>query len=67
MESFNGRVRDELLNEHLFDSLRQARNLMAARPNDFNHHRRHTSLAGLTRREYAGWSKDDQNLNRAKS
>jgi putative transposase len=30
VESFNGRMRDELLNEHLFDSLLHARNLVAA-------------------------------------
>ena len=39
VESFNGRMRDELLNEHLFDTLRYARNLVAAWRDDFNHHR----------------------------
>jgi putative transposase len=82
VENFNGRMRDELLNEHLFDSLRHARNLVAAwRPSrqiwlgqiacramdDFNHHRPHSSLAGLTPWEYANRSKEDQNLNRANS
>ena len=67
VESFNGRMRDELLNEHLFDTLRHARYLVAAWRNDFNHHRPHSSLAGLTPREYANRSKEDQNLNRANS
>jgi len=67
VESFNGRMRDELLNEHLFDSLRHARNLVAAWRDDFNHHRPHSSLAGMTPWEYANWSKEDQNLNRANS
>ena len=67
VESFNGRMRDELLNEHLFDNLRHARNLVAAWRNDFNHHRPHSSLAGLTPQEYANRSKEDQNLNRANS
>ena len=67
VESFNGRMRDELLNEHLFDSLRHARTLVAAWRDDFNHHRPHSSLAGLTPREYANRSKEDQNLNRANS
>ncbi|MEP2628264.1 integrase core domain-containing protein, partial [Roseobacter sp.] len=31
---------------------------------DFNHHRPHTSLAGLTPAEYANRSIKDQNLNR---
>lgn len=65
VESFNGRMRDECLNEHLFDCLRHARNLIAAWRTDFNHHRPHTSLAGLTPAEYANQSKKDQNLNRA--
>jgi putative transposase len=64
VESFNGRMRDELLNEHLFDSLRHARNLVAEWRDDFNHRRPHSSLAGLTPREYANRSKEDQNLNR---
>ena len=67
VESFNGRMRDELLNEHLFDSLRHARNLVAAWRDDFNHHRPHSSLAGLTPAEYANRLKEDQNLNRANS
>ena len=67
VESFNGWMRDELLNEHLFDNLRHARNLVAAWRNDFNHHRPHSSLTGLTPQEYANRSKEDQNLNRANS
>ena len=65
VESFNGRMRDECLNEHLFDTLRHARNLVAAWRIDFNHHRPHSSLAGMTPNEYANRSKKDQNLNRA--
>ena len=79
VESFNGRMRplgdakhrlpamDELLNEPLFDSLRHARNLVAAWRDDVTHHRAHSSLAGLTPWGYANRSKDDQNLNRANS
>lgn len=67
VESFNGRMRDEFLNEHFFDSLRQARNLVAAWRDDFNHHRPHSSLTGLTPAKYANRSKKDQNLNRANS
>ena len=67
VESFNGRMRDEQLNEHLFDSLRHARNLVAAWRDDFNHHRPHSSLAGLTPAEYDSRLKEGQNLNRANS
>jgi putative transposase len=67
VENFNGRMRDELLNKHIFDSLRHARNLVAAWRDDFNHHRPDSSLAGMTPWEYANRSKEDQNLNRANS
>ncbi|KCV82425.1 integrase [Actibacterium atlanticum] len=65
VESFNGRMRDECLNENLFDNLRHARSLIKVWRNDFNHHRRHTSLASLIPVEYANRSKEDQSLNRA--
>jgi len=65
VESFNGRLRDECLNEHLFDSLHHARHLIAAWRDDYNHHRPHTSLDGLTPREFAARSRKDQTLNRA--
>jgi len=64
VEIFNGRMRDELLNEHLFDSLRHARSLVAAWSDEFNHDRPHSSLAGLTPWEYVDRSMEDQNLNR---
>jgi putative transposase len=48
VQSFNGGMRDDLLTEHLFDSLRHARILIAAGRDDFNHHSPHSSLAGLT-------------------
>jgi hypothetical protein len=64
MESFNGRMRDACLKEHLFDCLRHDRNLIAAWRTDFTHHRPHKSLTGLTPVEYANQSRKDQNLNR---
>jgi putative transposase len=65
VESFNGRLRDECLNEHLFPSLRHAGHLIAAWRDDYNHHRPHSSLDGLTPQEYHQRSREDQNLNRA--
>ena len=46
VESFNGRLRDECFNEHLFTNLRHARGLIEAWRDDYN--RPHTSLDGLT-------------------
>ena len=67
VESFNGRLRDECLNEHLFTNLRHARELISAWRDDYNHHRPHTSLDGLTPWEYHQRSVEDQTLNRANS
>ena len=53
VESFNGRLRDECLNEHLFVSLKDARRIIKAWRIDYNTQRPHTSLAGLTPIEFA--------------
>jgi len=53
-ESFNGKLRDELLNETLFSSLADARAKLAAWRRDFNHVRPHSSLGYSTPAEYAG-------------
>ena len=52
IESFNGRLRDELLNETLFTSLAQARAVLAAWKDDYNNVRPHSSLGDLTPREF---------------
>lgn len=48
VESFNGKLRDECLNEEVFDSLAHARKALARWRHDYNHHRPHSSLGGLT-------------------
>jgi putative transposase len=48
VESFNGRMRDELLNERLFFSLDDARRQISAWIADYNHQRPHSSLGYLT-------------------
>ena len=48
IESFNGRLRDECLNEEVFDSLAHARRVLARWRHDYNHERPHSSLGGLT-------------------
>jgi len=47
VESFNGRLRDECLNEELFSSLTEARAALTAWALDYNQQRPHTSLGGL--------------------
>ena len=47
VESFNGKLRDECLNEEVFDSLAHARKILGRWRYDYNHHRPHSSLGGL--------------------
>jgi putative transposase len=53
VESFNGRLRDECLNEHLFSNLAEARRIIEAWRIDYNLLRPHTSLGGLAPTVYA--------------
>jgi putative transposase len=54
VESFNGRMRDELLNESLFFGLDHARSAIAEWRQDFNTARPHSSLAYQTPAAFAG-------------
>jgi putative transposase len=53
VESFNGRLRDECLNEELFSSMADARQKLATWQTDYNQFRPHTSLGGLAPQVYA--------------
>jgi len=56
VESFNGRVRDELLNIEQFSGLAEARVVIADLRHDYNHHRPHSALGmqGLRRSRRPG-------------
>ncbi|GAB6053539.1 hypothetical protein JCM17960_23590 [Magnetospira thiophila] len=54
VESFNGRLRDECLNETLFGSLSHARAVLNTWKADYNTVRPHSSLGGRTPAEIAG-------------
>ena len=54
VESFNGRMRDELLNESLFFGLDHARSAIAEWRQDFNTARPHSSLGYQTPAAFAG-------------
>ena len=47
IESCNGSLRDECLNEEIFDSLAEARRRLALWRHDYNHVRPHSSLGGM--------------------
>lgn len=53
IESFNGKFRDECLNEHWFTSLAHARALIAAWRQDYNEQRPHSALNHLSPAEFA--------------
>ena len=53
IESFNGRLRDELLNETLFRSLPHARTVLEAWRRDYNEERPHSKLGWMTPGDYA--------------
>ena len=51
-ESFIGRLRDECLNENWFLTLKDARDIIETWRIDYNDDRPHSSLRGLSPREY---------------
>ena len=53
IESFNGKFRDECLNEHWFLSMRHARQVIAAWRQEYNAERPHSSLEYLTPNRFA--------------
>ena len=53
IESFNGRLRDECLNLHLFWSLTDARVVISDWKIEYNQHRRHSALGYQTSARYA--------------
>ena len=61
VESFNSRVRDELLNIEEFATLLEAQVLVEAWRIEYNTYRPHSSLGGLTPAEYAAsWTSTTQ-------
>jgi putative transposase len=53
VESFNGRCRDECLNEHLFVTIDEARREIDGWRVDYNTARPHSGLGNLTPEEFA--------------
>ena len=53
MESFNGKFRDECLNQHWFGDLHEARRLIEAWRVDYNHERPHSALGNQSPAAFA--------------
>ena len=53
VESFNGKLRDECLNEHWFTSVEDARRILNAWRRDYNTVRPHSSLKNLPPEQFA--------------
>ena len=53
IESFNGRLRDECLNEQWFETLQQARTTIAEWRRDYNEVRPHSSLGRIPPARFA--------------
>ena len=53
IESFNSRLRDELLTREVFDSMWEIRFMLEEHRNNYNHYRPHSALAYQTPIEYA--------------
>jgi putative transposase len=53
IESFNGKFRDECLNDHYFNNLSHARVVIADWRRDYNEQRPHSSLGRIPPAEFA--------------
>lgn len=53
IESFNGKIRDECLNENWFETLSEAKALIEIWKNDYNETRPHSALDGLSPSAFA--------------
>lgn len=53
IESFKGKLRDDCLNDHWFETLTQARSDIAIRHQDYNEARPHSSLGRIPPAEFA--------------
>lgn len=60
IESFNGKFRDECLNDNVFVSLNSAQKIIEAWRQDYNTERPHSSLKDMTPKEFAARFKEQQ-------
>ena len=60
IESFNGKFRDECLNEEVFTSLQDAKIKIEAWRVDYNENRPHSGINNLTPKEFSTFSGSDE-------
>jgi putative transposase len=58
IESFNGKLRDECLNEYVFSTLAEARTIIEVWRQDYNQLRPHSSLDAMTPSEFAALKRE---------
>lgn len=63
IESFNGKFRDECLNEHWFETLAQARTVIAAWRQDYNEVRPHSSCKRMPPARFATLYRQEKSFN----
>ena len=63
IESFNGKFRDECLNEHWFTSLAQARDVIADWRRDYNEVRPHSSCGRIPPAQFAARYRNQKQQN----
>jgi transposase InsO family protein len=62
IESFNGKLRDECLNQEVFGNIEQAQEVLESWREEYNNYRPHSSLGGLSPRAYAQRYQENQKL-----
>ena len=62
IESFNGKLRDECLNQEIFSNVEQAGMVLEAWREEYNNYRPHSSLGGLSPAVYARRYQENYNL-----
>lgn len=63
IESFNGKLRDECLNENIFYSMQEVNEIIEKWRNDYNEERPHSALGWLTPAAYKQKNKQHQEIN----
>lgn len=59
IESFNGRFRDECLNENWFSDIGHAKRIINDWRQGYNEHRPHSALNYQTQSEFAAWRRNE--------